>query len=157
MKDFVLLCGHFGKSSACMYSNVNSCGVGCVALCVTWLNVLTLLLYIYWILLCFLYVWSACYWKRSVNNPPFWLWFCLFLLFTLSSMFQSYVLLPWILLSKISLLRVHLIIIMKIPSLVQLMYLGLKSTFWDIDIAIPVLLQVVHLFHHFTFNHSLLS
>ena len=55
-----------------------------------------MLLYIHWILLCFLYVWSACFWKRSGNNPPFSLWFCLFLLFTLSSMFQSYVLLPFL-------------------------------------------------------------
>ena len=157
MKDFVLLYGHFDKSSECMYSNVNSCRVGCVALCVTWLNVLTLLLCIYWILLCFLYVWSACYWKRSGNNPTFWLLFCLLLLFSVKYVWNlcSVTFLEFC--CQISLLRVHLIIIMKIPSLVQLMYLGLKSTFWDIDIAIPVLLQVVHLFHHFTFNHSLLS
>ena len=63
----------------------------------------------------------------------------------------------WIFLSKISLLKVHLIIIMKIPSLIQLVYLGLKSTFWDIDLATPVLLQLVHFFHRFTFKHSLLS
>ena len=77
-----------------MYSNVNSCGVGCIALCVTWLNVLTIFLYIYCIL-CFLYVWSECYWKRYSKNPPFWMWFCLFL-FILSSIFQSYVLLPFL-------------------------------------------------------------
>ena len=94
MKDFVPLCGRFGKRSECMYSNVNSCVVGCVALCVTWLNVLTIFLYIYCIL-CFLYVWSECYWKRYSKNPPFWLWFCLFL-FILSSIFQSYVLLPFL-------------------------------------------------------------
>ena len=92
MKDFVPLCGRFGKRSGCIYSNVNSCVVGCIALCVTWLNVLTIFLYIYCIL-CFLYVWSECYWKRYSKNPPFWMWFCLFL-FILSSIFQSYVLLP---------------------------------------------------------------
>ena len=53
------------------------------------------MLYIYCIL-CFLYVWSVCYWKRYSKNPPFWLWFCLFLLFILSSIFQSYVLLPFL-------------------------------------------------------------
>ena len=35
VKDFVLSYCHFDKSSECIYSNVNSCGVGCVALCVT--------------------------------------------------------------------------------------------------------------------------
>ena len=69
-----------------------------------------------------LYVWSVCYWKRYSKNPPFWLWFCIFLFFILSSLFQNmFCYLSWILMS-ISLLRVHLIIILKIPSLTQLVF-----------------------------------
>ena len=79
------------------------------------------------------------------------------------SIFQSNVLtFSWILISIISSLRVHPVIIIKIPSLTQLAHLALKSTFCDIYIAIPVFLQLgftkyVHFFHHFTFNHSLPS
>ena len=115
-----------------------------IALCVTLLNVLIILLYIYCIL-CFLYVWCACYWKRYGNNPHF---YCDFVYFFFSLCQVCFKVMfcyhSWILLSKISLLKVHLIIIMKIPSLIQFMCLGLKSTFWDIDIATPVLLQLVH-------------
>ena len=157
MKYFVPLSGRFGKSSECIYSKVNSCIAGCIALCVTWLNVLNIFLYIYCIL-CFLYVWSVCYWKRYSKNPPFWLWFCLFLLFNLSSIFQSYVLLPFLNFVVYNILFKGASHYNHENSLFNSISISwLESTFWDIDIATPVFLQLVHFFHHFTFNLSLLS